>query len=68
MLNTTMCETNNSSHDVIQQKNYGTLYKEYTKDGLTVKVYSPELSENDRIKKDVEIRKKVAEIIKKLTS
>ncbi len=47
---------------------YGVLKKEYEKEGLTVKVYTPDLTQPQREKKDIEIREKVRSIIRKQAS
>lgn len=49
-------------------ENYGVLKKEYQKEGLTVKVYAPDLTKPQREKKDTEIREKVRSIIRKQAS
>lgn len=46
-------------------ENYGTLTKEYQKEELTVKIYTPDLTELQRKKKDTEIQEKIKRIVQK---
>lgn len=42
------------------------LKKQYEKNNMTVKIYSPAISENHRKKNDVQIRNKIYNIIKNI--
>lgn len=42
------------------------LDKEYVKDGMTVKLYSPDMSELGRIAADIQIKEKVINIVSEL--
>jgi hypothetical protein len=46
-------------------ENYGNLIKKYQREELTVKIYTPDLTELQRKKKDTEIQEKIKGILEK---
>ena len=50
-----------------QQKDFGKLDKEYVRNGMTVKLYLPDMPETERIRADIQIRERVLNIVSELT-
>ena len=47
-------------------KVFGKLDKAYVKDGMTVRLYSPDMSESERTKADIQIRERIVNIVSEL--
>jgi len=45
------------------ENDFGILEQEYIKDGFTVKIYSHDMTESQRIKTNIQIRERVIEIV-----
>ena len=46
-----------------ESADFGRLDNEYVSDGLTVRIYSPDCSEQERTKADIHIRERITDIV-----
>ena len=49
--------------DMLSKKDFGKLDNEYVRNGMTVKLYSPNMSESQRITADIRIKERVLNIV-----
>lgn len=52
-----------NSNSTIEQKKFGVLGREYPYQGYNVRIYSPDMTDALRIKKDIQIRERVKNIV-----
>ncbi len=64
MLQNALSVTNEASLINLQQKSEMVIY-EYFEEGLEISIYKPKMTEEQRTKKDIEIRKSIVDIVSK---